>query len=119
LTKGHLTPEKAESFGDELFNSAIMGLTLKADNATRWNSVFFVIERALKLKIQIRIFCEGFLARGERSQRFPEEDMLSTGDWVILDHLLVLLELIRRATKHFEGNWINFPEVSNRDSVAI
>jgi len=116
ITKGLLTQEEAESFGDELFNPAVAGLSLKADNVTRWNSVFSMIERASKLKIQIRIFCEGFLTKSDKSQRFPAQDMLSTGDWVVLEHLLVLLEPIRRTTKRFEGNWINFPEVNSSNS---
>jgi hypothetical protein len=111
LTRNLLTPEEAESFGEELFNPAIAGLTLKADNATRWNSVFFMIERACKFKTQIRIFCEGSLTKRDKDQRFPEADLLSTEDWVVLNQLLVVLEPIKRATKRFEGNWINFPEV--------
>jgi len=57
------------------------------------------------------IFCEGSLTKRDKDQRFPEADLLSTEDWVVLNQLLVVLEPIKRATKRFEGNWINFPEV--------
>lgn len=43
--------------GDLLYEQEFDHLALKADNATRWNSLYLMIERAIKLKDRITLFC--------------------------------------------------------------
>ncbi|KAK1834972.1 hypothetical protein QBC39DRAFT_251499, partial [Podospora conica] len=57
---GKLTEAKVRTFGDELFDPSLSGLRLKANNTTRWNSVYSIIERASRLKLPLRIFYEEF-----------------------------------------------------------
>jgi hypothetical protein len=47
FTEGKLTEAEGEEIGAILVDPAIRNLRLKADNDTRWHSVYHMIERAL------------------------------------------------------------------------
>ncbi|PLW30026.1 hypothetical protein PCANC_27493 [Puccinia coronata f. sp. avenae] len=52
------SPQKAAAFQD--ITKAILGskLNMIADVSTQWNSAFFMLQRALKLKECIKLFCK-------------------------------------------------------------
>ena len=66
------------------------------DNATRWNSVFESIHRALKLKNRITLLCT----------KFPDklgDDTLSEDDWQELADIECILQPFQDVTKRLEG----------------
>ena len=68
-----------------------------ADNATRWNSTYSMIYRALKLRPQIRTFCLMNIDD-------LETDTLSSNEWDVLEEIESILEPFHMVTKRLEGN---------------
>jgi hypothetical protein len=73
------------------------------DQATRWNSAYNIIQRALKLRIFINIYLQSNQKKGDASKRMPAEDILTTEDWVVLADLAKILQRFKRLTKHLEA----------------
>jgi len=74
----------------------ITELFVVRDNATRWNSVFESIHRALKLKDRITLLCT----------KFPDklgDDTLSENDWQELADIECILQPFQDVTKRLEG----------------
>jgi hypothetical protein len=46
-----------EALEGDFTTSEFDHLSLKVNNATRWNSLYLIIKRAIKLKDQIDLFC--------------------------------------------------------------
>ena len=68
-----------------------------ADNATRWNSVYLMIDRAIKKQTQIDRFIEyALLETG--SKRLAYEDKLTAHDWQILREIHRILEPFYKQT---------------------
>ena len=93
------TPQRRERFfrfqlhGD----SEIEQLMVVADNATRWNSTYSMIERAMRLKDPIDLF-------GARSlDDDMVEDQLSQDDWDQLTRILALLKPFKDLTMRMES----------------
>jgi hypothetical protein len=99
-----------EEFGQYLIDGSVVGLQLRADNDTRWNSVYFMVERALLLRDPLQVFC----ARFAREKDLPAEDVLDSDDWIVLASIKELLKPLKKLTKQFEGRGIKFPEVIPR-----
>jgi hypothetical protein len=76
-----------------------IALQLRPDNATRWNSTFYMIERSLIVEERIRAFC-----RDERYHDSLKDDELSETEWADLRRIKAGLEPFRLATKRLEGN---------------
>ncbi|EKG09241.1 Ribonuclease H-like protein, partial [Macrophomina phaseolina MS6] len=76
---------------------------LLVDGGVRWNSVYYMIKRALRLRTVIDLF---FLRY--RYNKNDEEDMskdaLSNDDWHQLELFYALLKPFKDLTKHMEGN---------------
>ena len=105
-TKGFSTDEKTN------FDH----LNLVVDNATRWNSLFLMIDRALKLKDRIDSFCvdhadalHGALKdvpAEERAQRLLSKDILKKEDWEALLEVKAILTKFWELSVRAEGTKI-------------
>jgi hypothetical protein len=96
------------------FNSEFDHLSLKVDNATRWNSLYLMIERAIKLKDRIDLFClyEADNMHGssmkkaytpEEKERLLKHDKLEKEDWDALNDVMAILKKFYDLTKRGEG----------------
>ena len=74
------------------------GLGLTRDNATRWNSWFRMLERALRLIEAVKVYCF-------KSGRALAEDTLSNQEWDDLRKLTKFLEAYSDATQASEGRF--------------
>ena len=71
-------------------------LFIVRDNATRWNSSYLAIHRALKLKSRIKNFLD-------EHQANLEADTLSEDEWQQLRDIETVLAPFQSWTKHLEG----------------
>lgn len=101
IASGKLLPEEEEDFGAAFFNYERGHLQLKADNDTRWNSVFFMIERAIQLRDPLDLFCFTWSRNRPVSKMVPPEDVLTSDDWSVLTVMKLTLEPFKIATKVF------------------
>jgi hAT family C-terminal dimerisation region len=79
-------------------------LELIADNATRWNSLYQMIERALKLRDRIDMYtfanrgsCHGSKQRGvgltaAKQETLLQNDLLTEDDWLTLNEIMQILK---------------------------
>jgi len=91
-------------------------LNLVVDNATRWNSLYLMIDRALKLKNRIDSFCvdnadelHGALKdipQAERQARSLSNDVLKKDDWEALLEIKTILEKFWQLSERAEGTKI-------------
>jgi hypothetical protein len=104
-----------DSEGD--FNDAFDHLSLKVDNATRWNSLYLMIERAIKLKDRIDLFClhqadqmHGSSTKrattADEKERLLKHDALEKEDWDTLNDVMAILEPFYKLTIRAEGTTI-------------
>ena len=100
IAQGQVTPEELDKFGDLEINPDNGRLHLKGDNDTRWNSVYFMIERAVKLRSPLDFICKMWVGNGSLSVAA----LLTDRDWEILEAFLDLLQPFKSATKLHEGN---------------
>lgn len=79
-------------FATFMLNQNTKNLGVRQDNATRWNSTYLMIIRALQKRDEI----DSFIARCEREKeaykRVPAEDHLSSDDWLILAETASILK---------------------------
>jgi hypothetical protein len=111
IARGQLSEEEAREFGSVVFDRNIEGLQLCGDNSTRWNSVFYMIQRAVRLRAQVDFWCHRNQGEKDPKKRLPTADLLEPSDWHQLALILTILEPFRRITKWFEGRSASFPEV--------
>lgn len=114
------TPQRRGKFNDigKLNNDekgAFDHLNLLIDNATRWNSLYSMIERALKLRDRIDSFCIDHANQmhdhpANKRAQTPEEqeqllknDALTGEDWEVLSEVMAFLEPFQRQTKRSES----------------
>lgn len=107
FTHGKLLPEEEAEFGAMLVDPAIRNLQLKADNDTRWHSVYHMIERALLLREPLTQFS----ARYNRLGDLCDEAILSSEDWAVLTEVKAILAPFKFITKKFEGRKPNLSDV--------
>jgi hypothetical protein len=94
------SPQRMDEFlhrqSQASLESARTLLQVISDNATRWNSAYSMLDRAIKLKIYIDLYVSGC----------PDlqEDILSASDWDFLGLMHDLLEPFQRHTKEMEGH---------------
>lgn len=78
-------------------------LHLKKDFGVRWNSTYYMIQRALRLQSAIQRYCRDWRpAKGE--QYDLKKDFLDPQDWEELRHFEELLHYFEKATRRVEGN---------------
>jgi hypothetical protein len=105
------TPQRIEEFTRSQHN--LIGhmdhqnLQLLADNATRWNSTYNMISRAMKLRDPLDLF----MSR-PKNQAMLQQDELNDDDWEQLTHILSLLQPFEALTKRLQGRAINGREGS-------
>ena len=63
-------------------------LMLIQDNSTRWNSVYMMIDRAIKKQADIQVFVLQSTMEKEKYKRVDVEDHLTTEDWRVLTEVL-------------------------------
>lgn len=73
---------------------------VKSDNATRWNSTYYSLHRALKLQDRITLFCSKY-------EEDLADDTLSKAEWEELRTIECLLEPFYLITKRLEGNAVD------------
>lgn len=117
------TPQRREKFKEILHLSAehigeFDHLSLVADNATRWNSLYLMIERALKLRDRIDRFCSDHAndmhgASKKRASSSLEDqasllrnDKLESEDWLALTEVKIFLEPFYALTLRAQGSKI-------------
>jgi hypothetical protein len=85
------SPQKASSFLE--ITNGIIGkrLAMVQDVATRWNSTFFMLKRASKLRACITVFCE--------TNNLTNKYSLTLDEWAKVDQLCSFLELLNEATE--------------------
>lgn len=87
--------------GDDSTSSPL--LQVVEDNATRWNSTYNMIYRALQVKDAVDVFTTRHLTRKRKDDRTLREDQLTEEDWDILTRILSLLEPFKKLTARMEG----------------
>ena len=110
MSLGTVDDEILDELGIWLVNDELKGLMVRADNDTRWNSIYLMIERALKLRPVIQVFCRLASSEPDRHKRLPESLVLEQEDWQILTEIAEVLQPYLKYTKHFEGNKPRFAE---------
>jgi hypothetical protein len=92
-------------------DDTLKGLMVKAYNDTRWNPVYLMVRRALRLRDVIDVFCMLSLLDPKEEKRIPAEDVLSCENWAILAEIIEILQPYLKYTKHFEGCAPRYAEV--------
>ncbi|KAK0647485.1 hypothetical protein QBC41DRAFT_206913, partial [Cercophora samala] len=72
-----------------------------ADNATRWNSTYNMLRRALKLRNTIEAYVLQFQFAGDGNLRHC---IMDEEQWDIIARVNGILRLFSHATKKYEGN---------------
>jgi hypothetical protein len=86
------SPQKALSFLE--ITNGIIGkrrLAMVQDVATRWNSTFFMLKRASKLRACITVFCE--------TNNLTDRYSLTLDEWAKVEQLCSFAELLNEATE--------------------
>lgn len=81
----------------------VVFLRLKKDTGVRWNSIYTMIERAIKLQRTIERYCLEWQRPKEKDAYDLSKDFLDSKDWEELRHYLELLKPFTLATKRTEG----------------
>ena len=80
---------------------------LLRDNATRWNSAYMMIKRALEVKDQIIIFIAISENEREASKRIDGADVLTREDWRILSDVGQILQPFYDQTKRLQSRAVH------------
>jgi hypothetical protein len=79
------TPQRLQrflaGFKDEVSPTDLMP---KRDNSTRWNSVYYMIQRALRLKDNLDVFCSLNTRDRISDEGLLSSQILTPVDWVVL-----------------------------------
>ena len=99
IVNGDLTEQEEAKFGRNWIDESSKGLSLKESNSTRWNSTFYMIERALRLQNAITNFCSIAISSGD----MKPEMLIKDSVWAELSEIKGLLSPFKTLTKIFEG----------------
>jgi hypothetical protein len=69
-------------------------------NKTRWNSTYYMLKRAVKLRKAVDLFCLQYIDIGE----LDESVRISADTWVLIEQLCAILEEFEVATTELEGH---------------
>jgi hAT family C-terminal dimerisation region len=92
------TPQRRQAFKRGSDECEATELIPKRDNSTRWNSIYQMIKRALRLRQQINLFCS-YTYKDD----FNNEMQLNEDDWYILLYLAGALVHFENATQALQG----------------
>jgi hypothetical protein len=84
----------------------VQTLHLVKDTGVRWNSTYYMIQRALRLQPALQKYCREWKPTTGETYDL-KGDMLDPEDWEELRHFEELLQPFERATKRLEGNAYN------------
>ena len=94
--------QRREQFSD-LADDDAADLELVQDNATRWNSAFVMIQRALLLIDRLVAWISNNSREKDAKKRLPKDDILSNEDWRILTETSVILEPFYNQTIRYQS----------------
>ncbi|PNP60641.1 hypothetical protein FNYG_14628 [Fusarium nygamai] len=73
------------------------------NNATRWNSTYMMIERALVKQSELNSFIQELGLEADASKRVPTADVLTSDDWNVLREVSHILEPVYNMTMRTQG----------------
>ncbi|KAJ0131296.1 Uncharacterized protein HZ326_25613 [Fusarium oxysporum f. sp. albedinis] len=73
------------------------------NNATRWNSNYMMIERALVKQSELNSFIQELGLEADASKRVPTADILTSDDWKVLREVSHILEPVYNMTMRTQG----------------
>jgi hypothetical protein len=73
------------------------------NNATRWNSTYMMIERALIKQSELYNFIQDLGLEADASKRVPMADILTSDDWKALRKVSHILEPTYNMTMRTQG----------------
>jgi hypothetical protein len=73
------------------------------NNATRWNSTYMMIERALVKQSELNSFIQELGLEADASKRVPTADSLTSDDWKVLREVSHILEPVYNMTMRTQG----------------
>ncbi|TVY73962.1 putative AC transposase [Fusarium oxysporum f. sp. cubense] len=73
------------------------------NNATRWNSTYMMIERALVKQSELNSFIQELGLEADASKRVPTADILTSDDWKVLREVSHILEPVYNMTMRTQG----------------
>ncbi|RFN44005.1 transposase-like protein [Fusarium flagelliforme] len=73
------------------------------NNATRWNSTYMMIKRALVKQSELNSFIQELGLEADASKRVPTADILTSDDWKVLREVSHILEPVYNMTMRTQG----------------
>ncbi|KAJ0126493.1 hypothetical protein HZ326_30403 [Fusarium oxysporum f. sp. albedinis] len=73
------------------------------NSATRWNSTYMMIERALVKQSELNSFIQELGLEADASKRVPKADILTSDDWKVLREVSHVLEPVYNMTMRTQG----------------
>ncbi|KAG6980228.1 putative AC9 transposase [Fusarium oxysporum f. sp. conglutinans] len=95
--------EQEEADIYKLAEESTAELEVIQNNATRWNSTYMMIERALVKQSELNSFIQDLGLEADASKRVPMADMLTSDDWKVLREVSHILEPIYNMTMRTQG----------------
>jgi hypothetical protein len=95
--------EQEEADIYKLTEESTAKLKVIQNNATRWNSTYMMIERALIKQSKLNSFIQELGLEADASRRVPTADILTFDDWKVLREVLHILEPIYNMTMRTQG----------------
>jgi len=95
--------EQEEADIYKLAEESTAELEVIQNNATRWNSTYMMIERALIKQSELNSFIQELGLEADASRRVPTADILTSDDWKVLREVSHILEPIYNMTMRTQG----------------
>uniref|UniRef100_A0A0D2YDU0 AC transposase n=1 Tax=Fusarium oxysporum (strain Fo5176) TaxID=660025 RepID=A0A0D2YDU0_FUSOF len=95
--------EQEEADIYKLAEESTAELEVIQNNATRWNSTYMMIERALVKQSELNSFIQDLGLEADASKRVPMADILTSDDWKVLREVSHILEPIYNMTMRTQG----------------
>ncbi|KAM6513179.1 hypothetical protein FALCPG4_18921 [Fusarium falciforme] len=95
--------EQEEADIYKLAEESTAELEVIQNNATRWNSTYMMIERALIKQSELNSFIQELGLEADASRRVPTADILTSDDWKVLREASHILEPIYNMTMRTQG----------------
>ncbi|KAL7755641.1 hypothetical protein ACKLNR_014168 [Fusarium oxysporum f. sp. zingiberi] len=93
--------EEVDSY--KLAEESTAELEVIQNNATRWNSTYMMIERALVKQSELNSFIQELGLEADGSKRVPTADVLTSDDWKVLREVSHILEPVYNMTMRTQG----------------
>ncbi|KAG5764959.1 hypothetical protein H9Q72_006958 [Fusarium xylarioides] len=95
--------EQEEVGSYKLAEESTAELEVMQNNATRWNSTYMMIERALVKQSELNSFIQELGLEADASKRVPTADILTSDDWKVLREVSHILEPVYNITMRTQG----------------